>query len=113
MKNLNKIAVIGDKNFALPFKTIGADIFAFTNESKVKETLKLLVQEEDYAIIILEEKVAKEVEEVTSKLKMQTYPIILPIPDGFLNTGYATAKINKNMEMVIGKTNSSKDGKAK
>jgi len=101
MGNSGKIAVVGDQDSFSAFKAAGADIFPFTNASKVKDTIKTLAAD-GYRIILISERVAQEIDRFLDRFKTQPYPVILPVPDGAEPTGYGMRKLNENIEKVTG-----------
>lgn len=108
MTNLNKtedtekqIAVVGDKDTILIFKSLGMDIFYESESIGIKRTLRKLVDDQ-YKIILITEKHAKMVNDFIQTRAELAYPIILPIPDGINNTSYAAELIAKNIEKALG-----------
>lgn len=101
MKYSGKIAAIGDKDAVLAFKALGIDVFPASAPAKIKEIIKTLMAE-NYSIILITEKEAANISDVFQKLKMQPYPILLPIPDGAEKTNFGMNRIIENMEKAIG-----------
>ena len=96
-----KIAVIGDKDSILGFKTIGVDIFAATNGEKALKALKQLVAEE-YGVIFITEELAQEIIEVIEDLKKRFLPAVVLIPSSRGTKGIGMEQIKRNVEKAIG-----------
>ena len=104
MTDLNeqkKIAVIGDKDTVLIFKALGFDVFYENEAIGIKRVLRGLIDEQ-YTIILITEKHAELAAELIQSRAEIAYPIILPIPDGIMNTGYGIQRIAKNIEKALG-----------
>lgn len=96
-----KIAVIGDRDSVLAFKAVGAEVFAVTNPFAVRETVKKLARE-GYAVILITERVAENVQEIIKRYKSVPYPVIIPIPDSAGSTGLGMSGITEDVEKAIG-----------
>lgn len=99
MRN-DKIAVIGDKDSVLAFKAVGADVFPVKDTSDAAEVLKRLAR--DYAIIFINESIAREISDVVDRYKAKPYPAVIPIPGSSGSIGYGMSGIDKNVEKAIG-----------
>ena len=102
MKNLDRIAVIGDKDVVTVFGALGIDVFPYTAAQKIRATIKELTEKE-YSIIMITEKEAENVEDLINRTKTEPYPIILPIPDGMRESGFGMKKVMESIEKAIGK----------
>lgn len=103
MKDLGKIAVIGDKDTALPFKAMALETFVATTEGQIREVVEKLIKDE-YSIILITESQAEKITDIIEKIKHQAYPIILPIPNGVSSgSGFGQKNIQTNIEKATGK----------
>ncbi|MDD4376988.1 MAG: V-type ATP synthase subunit F [Eubacteriales bacterium] len=96
-----KIGVIGDRESVLGFKAVGLDVFPCNKSDQAKDILHDIAKE-NYAIIYITEKLAKEIEEEIDKYKDSRLPAIIPIPnkDGPLGTGMDS--VRKSVERAVG-----------
>ncbi len=97
---VNKIAVIGDKDSVLAFKSLGLDVFFAETYFDIKNTLEKLA--EDYAVILITEQAAEQVDELLLKYKKKCFPTVIPIPSGTGSTGYGMNCIKSDVEKAIG-----------
>jgi len=96
-----KIAVIGDKDSILGFRTIGVDTFSVTSSDAALVTLKELVAE-DYGVIFITEELAGDLEDVIAELNKRFLPAVVLIPNSKGTLGLGMAQIKKNVEKAIG-----------
>lgn len=96
----NSIAVIGNIDSVLVFKTVGFDVFGVNTEVKARNTLnKLLTQ---YKVIFITEEFAKCVEDIIEDTYTKAYPIVTVIPSGINSSQYALDKIKQGVEKALG-----------
>ena len=98
---VGKIAAIGDKNVVFAFKSIGAEIYPFTADNKIKKTIKELI-EQKCAIILITEREAEQINDYLNTLSDKAYPIILPIPNGVGGSGYGLSRVNEHIIKAVG-----------
>jgi V/A-type H+/Na+-transporting ATPase subunit F len=96
-----KIAVIGDKDSILGFKTIGVDTFSVTSSAAALSALKKLVAE-SYGVIFITEELARDLEEIIAELNKRYLPAIVLIPNSKGTLGIGIQQIKKNVEKAIG-----------
>jgi len=96
-----KIAVIGDKDSILGFKTIGVETFPVTSGEAALNSLKKLVSE-DYGVIFITEELAREIEDVIAELNKRYLPAVVLIPNSKGTLGIGIEQIKKNVEKAIG-----------
>ncbi len=96
-----KIGVIGDRESVVGFHAMGIDAFPCSNGSETKKTLRKMVKD-DYAIIYITEKLAKEASEEIDRYKDMMIPAIIPIPgiDGKSESGMEN--VRKAVERAVG-----------
>ena len=97
---MNNIAVMGNLDSILVFKTVGFDVFGVNTEVKARNTLNKLVL--NYQIIFITEDYAKCVEDIIEDSLLKAYPIITIIPSGTSNSDYALNKIKQEVEKSLG-----------
>jgi len=96
-----KIAVIGDKDSILGFKTIGVDAYPVTDSDAALDILKRLVTE-NYAVIFITEQLARELEEIITELNKRYLPAVVLIPNSQGTLGIGIDQIKSNVEKAIG-----------
>ncbi len=96
-----KIAVLGDKDSILGFKTIGVDTFPVTSNEAALETLKQLVSE-NYGVIFITEELARNMEDVINELHRRYLPAVVLIPNSKGALGMGIQQIKDNVEKAIG-----------
>ncbi len=96
-----KIAVIGDKDSIMGFKTIGVDTFPVTSTEAALDTLKKLVAE-NYGVIFITEELAQGLQAVIDELHKRFLPTIVLIPNSKGTLGIGIEQIRKNVEKAIG-----------
>ena len=96
-----KIAVIGDKDSILGFKTIGVDTFSVTNSEAALKALKQLVSD-NYGVIFITEELARELEDIITDLNKRYLPAVVLIPNSKGALGIGIEQIKKNVEKAIG-----------
>ena len=95
-----KMAILGEGDSVLAFKAGGVDAFYASDREEAKDILRHLAKE--YAIIFITEKLASEMDDLLKKFNQAPYPIILPVPSGNGEDGYATEKLKERMERALG-----------
>lgn len=98
---MSKIAVIGDKSTILGFSAIGVEVYPANDSREANKILHQLAHD-DYAIILITERVALQLEEEIDAYKDQTLPAIVLIPDHRGTLGIGTNAIKRNVEKAVG-----------
>ena len=98
---MNKIAVIGDKDSVLGFKSLGLDVF-FADESASTSKLIHDCAKEEYSIVFITEQAAKDAKPAIDKYKSLPFPAIILIPNNKGTLGLGLASIRENIEKAIG-----------
>ena len=98
---MNKIAVIGDKDSILGFKSLGLDVFFVSNSKETTDTI-LKCANEEYKLIFITEHAASEVKSTIDKFKSVPFPAITLIPSNKGTLGIGLASISENVEKAVG-----------
>lgn len=98
---VNKIAVIGDKDSVLAFKSVGVEVFDATTAQEAQTLIKKLSQEQ-YAVIFIAENLAEQIPAVLAKAKTQPFPAVVPIPTTEHSSGFGMKGIKNDVEKAIG-----------
>lgn len=97
----NKIAVIGDKDSVLAFKSVGVEVFDATTAEQAQSLIKKLSQG-DYAVVFVAENLAEQIPDTLSKAKLRTFPAVVPIPTNANSSGFGMQGIKADVEKAIG-----------
>ncbi len=98
---LNKIAVIGDYDSVLGFKTLGMDIYPITNESQARDELKAAVESE-YVIIYITEQFAAMIVDAIDEYKERKLPSIVPVPTIMSKNNYGMNQLRDAVKKAVG-----------
>ena len=96
-----KIAVVGDRESVLGFRSVGFDVFAVTEPKQAADVIKKLAEEE-YGIIFVTEHSLTGEEAVLERYKDSRIPAIIPIPGKDGSTGLGLANVRKSVERAVG-----------
>lgn len=96
-----KIAVIGDKDSILGFKTLGVATFPVTDADAALTALKA-VAKENFAVVFITEEMARHLEEPIAELNKRFLPVVVPIPNNKGALGLGMARMKENVEKAIG-----------
>ncbi|MDD4568916.1 MAG: V-type ATP synthase subunit F [Tepidanaerobacteraceae bacterium] len=99
--SMYKIAVVGDKDTVLAFKSLGVDVFPVLNDKQASFTITKLAKE-SYAVIFVTEQIAKEIPEKISQFRSQMLPAITLIPSNRGTLGIGIGEVKKSVEKAIG-----------
>jgi len=98
-----KIGVIGRRETVMGFKALGLDVFPVENSDEAKRLLRRLRKpEESYAIIYLEETLAKDLTRQINALKGEVMPAIILIPGREGSLGLGQAELRAAVERAVG-----------
>lgn len=98
---MHKVAVIGDRISVCGFKSVGFDVFFVTQEQEAVSTLRRLA-DDNYAVIFITEKLAKELGDEIDRYKDSVTPAIILIPGVSGNTGDGLSSVLKSIERAVG-----------
>ncbi len=95
-----KMAIIGNGDSVLVFKSAGMDAFCAEEKESARHLLKDLAKE--YQVIFLTDVLAKDMEDTLSEYAAKTYPIILTLPSMNGSNGYGYEQLKKQSERALG-----------
>ncbi len=96
-----KIAVIGDKDSILGFKTLGVTTFPVTDAEDALAVLKRLVGE-NYGVIYITEELAIDLADPIAELNKRFLPAVVLIPNSKGTLGIGMQQIKEKVEKAIG-----------
>ena len=98
---MSEIAMIGDRDSILGFKSLGVSIFPAENQEKATDALKDTVAQE-YKIVFITDDVMPEYEVVAEHLQNKTFPVVMPIPSNKGSTGLGTERLRSLVRKAAG-----------
>ena len=98
---LSKIAVVGEKESVLGFKTVGFDVFGTASPEETESTIHRLAGE-GYGIIFVTEQALQPVQHILQKYKEQKTPAIIPIPGRAGSLRLGMAGVHRSVERAVG-----------
>lgn len=103
MSERKKIAVVGNPDTVLPFRSIGADSFEVETSEQLLETVRKLALEGSFGIIFIEENLAEPVIDMISKINDEYRGVaITPIPGTTGEGGVALKRLGAQVTRAIG-----------
>ena len=98
-----KIAVIGGRDTVIGFRALGLETYPAADAAEAGHILRHLTREnEDYAIIYIEENLAAELEHETSKFKDRPTPAVILIPGREGSMGLGQSALKAAVERAVG-----------
>jgi len=98
-----KIGVLGGRETVMGFKALGLDIFPVETEEEAKHVLRELTREEEqYAIIYVEENLAKALQHEIDRCKDVPTPAIILIPGRDGSMGLGLSALQAAVERAVG-----------
>ena len=98
-----KIAVIGGRETVMGFKALGLETYPAANAAEASKVLRSLTKEDqNYAIIYIEETLAAELEHEISRFKDSPTPAIILIPGREGPIGIGQSALKAAVERAVG-----------
>ena len=97
----NKIAVIGDHDSIIGYKTLGMEVFA-VNEAQGAAAVLNNISQEGYVIIYITEQFACQIEETIALYRPQKLPSVVPIPSISSKTGMGMRQVRESVKKAVG-----------
>lgn len=96
-----KVAVVGDKDSILAFKSLGMDVFPVIDKDEARRIVDKSAKE-NYGIIFITEQIANLIPETIKRYNSEIIPSVILIPSnqGTLNLGME--RIDRNVEKAVG-----------
>ncbi len=96
-----EIAMIGDRDSILGFKSLGIVIFPVSDKGESTSALKEVIKQE-YKVVFVTEQVAPSPEEIANLLGNRTFPVITMIPSNRGSTGLAMERLKALVRRAAG-----------
>lgn len=99
-----KIGVIGGRETVMGFKALGLDAFPVADDDEAREVFRNLTraEEQEYAIIYLEEGYARSLSSEIEKFKDSPTPAIILIPGKNGSLGLGQSALKAAVERAVG-----------
>lgn len=98
-----KIAVIGGRDTVIGFRALGLETYPAADAAEAGHILRRLTREnDDYAIIYIEENLAAELEHEISKFKDHPTPAVILIPGREGSMGLGQSALKAAVERAVG-----------
>ena len=98
-----KIAVIGGRETVMGFKALGLETYPAANATEASKILRSLTRDDqNYAIIYIEENLAAELEHEISRFKDNPTPAIILIPGREGPIGIGQSALKAAVERAVG-----------
>ena len=94
------IAVIGNLDSILVFKSVGFDVFNVSNPENTRVALNKAISK--YNLIFITDNYAKYVEDIIADTQNDAYPTVIVIPSGTEKSDYALGKIAEGVKKALG-----------
>jgi len=98
---MSEIAMIGDRDSILGFKSLGVTIFPVGNKEQSIEALQEVIKQECKVAFITEE-MAPSPEEIASLIGDKTFPVVTMIPSNRPSTGLAIQRLQMLVRRAAG-----------
>ena len=95
-----KVGVIGDKDSVYGFSAVGVNVFFAETAAEGSAVLKEIA--DDYAVILITEKLVAEMESDLQRYKGRPLPALIPIPGITGNTGVGLKNVSAFVEQAVG-----------
>ena len=96
-----EIAMIGDKDSILGFKSLGVAIFPVNTTEECITALKEVIKQ-DYKVAFITEQMAPEPNEIVELLSGRTFPVVTMIPSNRGSTGMALQRLQTLVRKAAG-----------
>lgn len=102
--DMQKIGVIGGRETVMGFKALGLDVFPVTDEAEAHEVFRNLTraEEQEYAIIYLEESYARALSTEIDRFKDSPTPAVILIPGRNGTLGLGQSALKAAVERAVG-----------
>jgi len=98
---MSEIAMIGDRDSILGFKSLGVAIFPVNNREEFLAALREII-DKDYKVAFVTEQIAIEPEEIADMIGSRTFPVVTIIPSNRGTTGLAMQRLQALVRKAAG-----------
>ncbi|MCR4397656.1 MAG: V-type ATP synthase subunit F [Firmicutes bacterium] len=98
---MSRVAVIGNRDAVLGFKTLGVSVFPVSTAEQAEKALEEASRLE-FSVVFVTEPYASRLEPLIKSIKSRPSPVITVIPDNRGNSGLGMRRIKSQVEKAIG-----------
>lgn len=98
---MSKVAVLGERDAVLGFRSSGAVVFCADSTDEARDALAGVLND-DFAILLVTEKVAEALRAELAPLYEQPKPVVTVLPDPRGTGGQAMEILRKRVERAVG-----------
>ncbi len=96
----DEVAIIGDKDSILLYKSIGFNVYPVTSEEQARDLFKSLVM--NYKVIFIVDTLQAQISDLTDRYKTRSFPAVIPLPSCNGSNGLGMLGIKENVEKAVG-----------
>ena len=96
-----EIAMIGDRDSILGFKSLGVAVFPVNTKDESSEALREVIKQQ-YKVAFITEQMAPSLEEIASIIGNMTFPVVTMIPSNRGSTGLASTNLRTLVRKAAG-----------
>ncbi len=98
---MSEIAMLGDRDSILGFKSLGVSVFPVNNKEECANALKEVIGQ-DYKVAFITEQMAPDPEEISRLLSDRTFPVVTMIPSNRGATGTSMKRLQELVRKAAG-----------
>ena len=96
-----KAAVLGDKDFVLPFAAMGLETFPVEGSDDVQKKAQEILAGK-YGLVVVAENIAHAADEVFAKTAKKAFPCVVVVPFTTEPEGFAIEALGRMLKMATG-----------
>jgi V/A-type H+-transporting ATPase subunit F len=96
-----EIAMLGDKDSILGFKSLGVSVFPVNSKEECTTALKEVIRQ-DYKVAFITEQMAPDPDEIVELLSGRTFPVVTMIPSNRGTTGTSIKRLQELVRKAAG-----------
>lgn len=98
---MSEIAMIGDRDSILGFKSLGVSVFPVNSKEECTTALKEVIRQ-DYKVAFVTEQMSPDPDVITELLLGRTFPVVTMIPSNRGKTGTAMKRLQELVRKAAG-----------
>ncbi|MDR2431756.1 MAG: hypothetical protein LBD99_05845 [Candidatus Margulisbacteria bacterium] len=99
-----EVACLGSAEVVKPFSALGLNCFELNSADKARELLLALAAEKDTSLILIAERLAKDLLPEIEKIKKQELPAVFILPEYKTQANLGLRRLENTMARAIGKS---------
>jgi len=98
---MSEIAMIGDRDSILGFKSLGVSIFPAEDQEKAITAFRTIIDEE-YKIVFITDDIIPPQETISEYIRNRDFPVVMPIPSNKGSTGVGGDRLRDLVRKAAG-----------